>query len=539
MFVGQGTTWTLTALTLALLPRYLGPEHMGQLGVALSFEVVASSLAGLGLGTLITREVARDRDSAARLLGTAIWLNVGFGLLAAAIIIGLGFQLGYGGWTKAAIATIAITSPLNLLILLGFGALQGAEVMRFQAVIDVSNKIFLLIFLGLIVFLDLGFGAYLALSFASAAFTAVPSLVLAHRNIPFDLLSFSFKHARRLVMEGIPFASVGIVVVVYVAVDTILLSLLAGETAVGIYAAPARIWGTLLFAPTIITTVVFPRMAATAMHDPAELRRIARISLQVVVGLTLPAAVIGAGAGRELLVDLIGSEYSDSAAVMAVMSCALVPTSIAMVAHRILLSVDRQRIWTAVMAGGLVVKVVLSIALVPLFSRLFGNAALGAATSLALTETAIMSAGFVLMPHSIVGRETFRLFGRLALAAVVALALMVFTSSAGFLVAGVTGGAAYAAVALVTRAYTLKGIETALRWVVGRETGGALHLPLTAPMFDPSFIPLVLEPGRLKGNREATLPARSPRRATLPPRFVGGWQDARDLHVMARGPRES
>ena len=134
MFAGQGITWVLTALTLALLPRYLGPARMGSLGIGLSFSVLAAVVAGLGMSTLITREIARDREAGRRLLATALWLQVGLGLAGAVGCIGLGFVLGYGRTTQLAIAVNAATVPFNLVILLGFGALQGAELMRHQAI---------------------------------------------------------------------------------------------------------------------------------------------------------------------------------------------------------------------------------------------------------------------------------------------------------------------------------------------------------------------------------------------------------------------
>jgi hypothetical protein len=116
---------------------------------------------------------------------------------------------------------------------------------------------------------------------------------------------------------------------------------------------------------------------------------------------------------------------------------------------------------------------------------------------------------------------------------------MLFTADAGFVVAGATGAAAYALVALVTRAYTLAGIETALRWLLGREGAIAAvpHLPVT-PLLDPNFVPLILEPGRMKGVRAASKVRTANRSVALRRSPVGDWVEGRDLRLSPRGPHE-
>ncbi len=500
MFLGQGLTWMLTTLTLALLPRYLGPGDMGALGIGLSFSQLAATLAGLGMATLITREAARDREATAALLGTAVWLNIALGAVAAAAAIAIGTHLGYGANARLAIVMYSFTIPLNLLILLGFSALQGIEVMRHQALYDAANKLCFLIALGVIVVLDLGLKAYLAVSLFSALFLAVPGMVFMHRYLPFRVLSFSPKVAASLVVRSLPFCTVGIVLMVYLALDVLLLSLISGEVAVGIYSAPARIFGTLLFAPTIITTVVFPRMAALHHNEPSELGQVARTTLLVVIGVTLPVAVLTGTSGQGLLATLIGSDYADSGPVLAVLAVALVPTSINMVAHRILIAADRQRVWTAVIAGALVMKLLLDLALIPLCASLFDNAALGAAAAIVVVESAMTFVAFRLMPRGIAGATMAWTVGRLFAAATIAIGVMYVFNDRPFVVSGAAGATAYAATALGLRAYTVSEIRRSLSWVCGSSPPAPVF---TAPAFPRSDHALLWEPGRMKDVRQA------------------------------------
>lgn len=509
MFLGQGITWGLTAVTLALLPRYLGPAQMGAMGVGMSFTSLAGTVAGLGMATLITREVARDRETGRDLLATALWLHIGFGVASAIAAIAVGLLLDYGTMTRVAIIAQCSTVPMNLMILLGFGALQGVEVMRHQAIWDAANKVFSLVAIGVIIALDLGFYALMGLSVLSAGLTAVPGVVLMHRYLPFRVASFSWPKARYLVVESIPFCAINIFVVVYLAIDVLLLSVLADETAVGIYTAPSRIFGTLLFAPTIVTTVVFPRMAASWRTAPEGLQRLSRKTMQLVVGLTLPVAVIALCTSGPLLVALIGDGFDNSGPVIAVLALSLVPTSLNMVTHRILTAADRQRVWTVVMLGGLAAKLGLDFALIPLADHLWSNPALGAAIGLVIVESAMVAIGVFYLPKGVFDRREAWLYGRLGIAALVAVAVALAARPLGVIPAGALGSLGYAATVAALRVYTVASARTAIAWGLGRNEGTPAHVPVTVPFpaVSPAYEVLLHDPGRLKAVR----PARPPR----------------------------
>lgn len=509
MFAGQTITWTLTALTLALLPRYLGPGHMGALGISLSFSNLALTVAGLGMATLITKDVARDADASRSFLATAIWLHMTFGVLAAGVSVAIGQALGYASMTQWAIAVNCGLVPLNLLTLLGFAALQGAEVMRYQALWDAVNKLLFLAGTAAIIVLDLGFGAYLVLSAASAVLVTVPALRLMHRVLPFKPWEFSFSKARYLVLASLPFSTASVVVVVYLAVDVLLLSLLSGETAVGIYTAPSRIFGTLLFAPTIVTTVVFPRMAATYRDGADQTARLARGTLALVIGITLPVAVMTVGVGDEGLVWLIGRGFSASGPVVVLLALALVPTSVNMVAHRILIAVDRQRVWTIVILVALVAKVLLGLAFIPLFDRWFDSAALGAAASLLAVEGGMMVVAFWYMPRGIMDLATFRLYGKLSAGAIFATVAMLLTRQFGFFVTGVAGTLGYAAIVFLLHAYTPSQVLRGARWLGGKTAPAPVGVPLSElGVHSPLTVePLIHAAGRMKGIKPARRPS--------------------------------
>jgi O-antigen/teichoic acid export membrane protein len=517
MASGQLVTWVLTAATLALLPRYLGPASMGHLGLAVSFGLVAATAGAAGIPVLITREVARDRARALELMPTAFWIAVVGGALAGAGSVLLAIALGFEGRGLVSVVCFAVTVPFNVCLALSFGVLQGAEVMRHQAVIDMANKLVTLALLCVIVWLDLGYAAWLAASVAVAIAWTVPSMRAARGAVPFQFGRFSPQDAAWMLRGGSSIVATELIVVVYVALDVLLLTLIAGESAAGIYATPARIWGTLLFFPTIAVTVIFPRLAAAA-HDEAELRRIASLTIAVLAAVTLPLAALTAGAGPDGLLWLTGDDFRQSGWVLAVMAIALVPTAFNMVCHRVLLSLDRQRRWTQIQFGALLFKAALAAALIPLCDSAFGNPAAGAAASLAVAETGIAIAGARQLPRGLMNADVRSRVLRLVGASGASLAVMLVLTTAGFVVAAVAGAGTFAIVALGARGVTFTQLRSAIGAARGRGTA-LLPLEEQATVDTAPWPGMLMSHSRLKSVR-APAAANTPRPAAAwwPPR---------------------
>src|SRR5258708_35982328 len=68
---GQVVTWCLTLVWTLFVPRALGPAGMGELTVAFAVTGVISVVVSLGIDTLMVKEIARDYQKAASLIGTA------------------------------------------------------------------------------------------------------------------------------------------------------------------------------------------------------------------------------------------------------------------------------------------------------------------------------------------------------------------------------------------------------------------------------------------------------------------------------------
>lgn len=494
MLVSQALTWAISAVTLTLLPRYLGPADLGQFSIAVTFQTLAVTAGGLGMYVLMTREVARDRARASALLPTAAWLHVLLGLVAGVVFTGLAAAAGYPRAVVTLVAINALALPFTQLTTLAYGVLQGAEVMRYQAAFDVGGKLLNLAATIAIIHFDLGLTAFFVVGVPLAALSALPLCGRVFRVLDTSPWRFAPGDARYLLRGSLPFFASGVLFVVYNTLDVMLLSWLAGEEAVGIYATPMRLFGTLMFATTVLSYVIFPRLATTYAHDREEFARLGRVAFQLVLAGTLAISLLAYGLSDARVVGIIGEGFGRSAAVVVLVAIVLVPTSLNTVANRLLVAADREFRWTLLQGAGLVAKAGCGLALIPLFEGRWQNPALGAAVALLAAELLISVVALRSLPLSLV-RGAVVLYEKL-------LAALLFAICAAILLQGSAGplGAALAAVGvyLLTLAFlqvlTPGQARVGLRWLAGR---GALPGPATTPEPLPDVEPRPFVPSPL------------------------------------------
>src|ERR1700694_3312749 len=130
---GQLFTWILSLLWTIVVPRALGPRGVGQYVVALSATSIVAAIAGLGINTLLIKEIARDRQGGSRLLGTAIGARLA-AVLPSVVLMALFIQIARYDSLQATLLWIATASMfLGLLVEPIQSAFQGIERMEYIA----------------------------------------------------------------------------------------------------------------------------------------------------------------------------------------------------------------------------------------------------------------------------------------------------------------------------------------------------------------------------------------------------------------------
>ncbi len=378
---------SLTPMTLSLLNkgidfafamlrlRILAPMGEGRYAFAISFIGYFEILTIFGLGTLLTREVAKDRGQANRYLNNTVVLRVML-WLAALPLIGLGILLytRFGGLTRDA-ATAIVLFAVGLF----FGNVADAlsavfnayEKMEYPAIISTMTTV-LKVSLGAgVLLLGWGFVGLAGVSVVGNLFTVAVlfALVLRHCFRPRLGTDIDFSFQRQMLDISFPLMINHLLATIFFRIDILLLKPMKGDTVVGYYGAALKYIDGLIVIPSFFTIAIFPLMSRYAASARESLLRAYILSLRLLLMLALPVAVGTPFIARELILILGGGEYLPHSMIALQLLIGFFPFScINQVTQYVLIALDQQRFLTKAFMIGVAFNLIANLIFIPMYS---------------------------------------------------------------------------------------------------------------------------------------------------------------------------
>lgn len=235
----------------------------------------------------------------------------------------------------------------------------------------------------------------------------------AHTAAPFQTWVSS---PLALMREAAPFALSGVFIAIYFRMDSVLLNVLQGPAAVGLYGSVYRFFEALVLVSAAYRSVLFPIMARSADGPPEALGVLCRKSFRVQLIFTVGVAVLVTVESRRIVEVLLGPAYAEAAPALAILMWAL-PAAFMLDTLLHLLAAQRRQIDTArVVAITAAFNVALNLVLIPRWSIL------GAAAATVASELVCFALMFATFRRTVPGTGLARAI-RAPLAAGIAAAL--------------------------------------------------------------------------------------------------------------------
>jgi len=378
---------SLTPMTLSLLNkgidfafamlrlRILAPMGEGRYTFAIGFIGYFEILTIFGLGTLLTREVAKDRGQANRYLNNTVVLRVML-WLAALPLIGLGILLytRFGGLTRDT-ATAIVLFALGLFFGNVADALSAAfnayEKMEYPAIISTMTTV-LKVSLGAgVLLLGWGFVGLAGVSVIGNLFTVAILFVLVLRHCfrPRLGTDIDFGFQRQMLDISFPLMINHLLATIFFRIDILLLKPLKGDAVVGYYGAALKYIDGLIVIPSFFTIAIFPLMSRYAASARESLLRAYILSLRLLLMLALPVAVGTPFIARELILVLGGGEYLPHSMIALQLLIGFFPFScVNQVTQYVLIALDQQRFLTKAFAIGVAFNLIANLIFIPMYS---------------------------------------------------------------------------------------------------------------------------------------------------------------------------
>jgi O-antigen/teichoic acid export membrane protein len=355
--------------------RVLGAEGIGAYTFAAVLTTYYDIVVGWGLGTLITRDVARDHAQAGRYLGNSTVLRLILWLAA----VGLTALL-----TGPLAGPLDISSPLALaiwLLVLGLlpSLLSGVvsalfmahERMDLPAGVTVFSTISKVV-LGLgVLLLGWGYVGLAAVSIVTNVATLTILAVLYGVLIGWQRPRVDPRAVWLLVGTSFPLMINGLLNQLFFKIDVLLLKPLAGDLALGWYSTAYKLIDGLQVIPASFVIALFPLLSRYAQQDRRRMAAIGETGLKVLLALAFPIAVGTTLLAEPIIVLIAGQSYwPESAWALQVLIWYLPISFVNGLLQYVLIAVNRQRTLSVAFAVGVAFNLIANLALIPTFGYL-------------------------------------------------------------------------------------------------------------------------------------------------------------------------
>lgn len=407
LLASQLVTWALTFALTIFLPRFLGPEALGALGIGLSIWTIIGVAASFGMDVLLRKEVARQPERARELLGASLVIR--------SVLMGLGFVVVYAylqavtypPMVISVIYLVGITQYFWIISNAYAAVLQGLETMTPISLSNILGKVVNTV-LGIGVLL-IGLGVY-AIAVVNALAAAVTLLIMARflsRRYSLSL-RFSFSDARAILGHSVPYLFSALALAFYTQVDVLVISWLIDPQTVGWYNGARQLFATSSFLPVAVMAALFPTLTRTYAVQPEALASIMDRSLNMLLVFSVPLGLGLLIISEPIVLLLYGEAFRQSGPVLGLMGIVLIFTYLNVLFGQYCIATDRQNLWAWVIVVAALANFGLDFLTVPWTAARFGNGALGGALSFTVTETVMTVVGFAVLPRGTLNRAFLR-----------------------------------------------------------------------------------------------------------------------------------
>jgi O-antigen/teichoic acid export membrane protein len=389
----KNTGWMFTEQFLRIITglfvgiwvaQYLGPVSFGEYSYALSFVLIFSTFAALGLDAIVTRSVVHDPHNEVIYLGTAFWLKIAGALIS--FILAL---------LTIPFAQVTPTVSLYILIIASGMIFQAFDVIGFYFQAKVLSK-YVSICKITQIFLSSLIKIYLIMTHADLLWFVIVvlmdqitlglTLFIAYSKVEkkFFYSKFNFTIAKKMLSDAWPLLGSALTFIIYTRIDQIMIGHMLDISQVGYFSAAVRLTDVASSIPAIITASLFPAILNAKKDSHSNyLSRIYNMH-NILFYISLFIFFIAFFFAKEIIYLLFGEPYAASASILTILLFGNIFLAMAIVNYRILLAENLQIISMYRGVVGAVVNITLNLILIPrygiqgaAFATLFAHAVSG------------------------------------------------------------------------------------------------------------------------------------------------------------------
>ncbi|WP_048198659.1 flippase [Methanocella arvoryzae] len=390
LLAAQFVNMLLSFLYIAYTARYLETDGFGVINVALSVTTILGVIVDLGINSYITREVSRDKALVNKFVTNILVLKLALAIIFFLALLAYVLITGTS-WQTSLVVCIFGFSTVFLAITAIFNSIfQAFEKIEYQSVGSVLGN--LLLILGALFAINQNFDV---VGYSMVYFTSnliVVFYCLAVYSLKFARFSLRIDPGfiRSTLKETVPFALGMFYGTIYYYAGSVMLSLMKGDSELGIFSAAYRLFLFILFIPQVFSMSLFPAMSRFFVTSADHLNMAFFKYLKYMAMVGIPMAIGGTLLADNIILFVFKEGYVQSIIVLQIIIWAALFIFLSSAYGCLFMSTNRQKTTTNIAGVCMLVYLALNIILIDRFSYV------GLAWSTMIAEFVSMALYFIL-----------------------------------------------------------------------------------------------------------------------------------------------
>jgi len=365
-YIGQKI---LAFIYFVVVARMIGVEDLGKYTFALGFTTMFAVFVDLGLSQALIRESAKYRDKISKYVSSIITVKFITAAMVYLIVIALVNIMDYPAVTKQLVYLSGLIMAIDSFTLTFWGVFRGSRNLKYESISVVINQVIILAVGFTVLYLKLPLYFLMFPFLLGSLFSLCFSLVSIKRVLK---IKFTIKWDKQVLKflfgVSIPFALIAIFSRIYGYIDTVMLSKIVGDAAVGLYNVAMKIPFALQFIPAALAAAIFPAFSYQFVHDQAQLKHTFDRVMKFLVIIVLPISFGIAFLSRQIILAFYGQEYIASAMPLMILMAGLFFVFVNFPLGSLLNGCNKHITNTKLVGTTMVLNIILNIFLIPKYS---------------------------------------------------------------------------------------------------------------------------------------------------------------------------
>jgi len=390
-FIAQFLVSLLSMLLSVYIARKLGDIYYGKYSFVNAYIAIFTIFTDLGYNTLMLREISRNREEAAKYLNNVLSMSIFLSTLIYILII-IVINL-----TDYPVETKNITYILGLSLLIQSVAdrfrlvFRSFEKMEYEALTRISIFIIKVFFGTSILYLGYGLIELSVVFLMSSILDVIINVIICRNKFLKPQIEFDVNFFKSTIRKAIVFSTLPVFSIIFLKIDTVMLSIIKGDAPVGWYNAAYSLVLGFQPIPSLFMNCLFPMMSNCYGSSKETLKIIYEKSFRYMFILGLPAAIGITLLSEKIILNFYGNQYINSIVILQILAWDTLLIFIRKPLDMLLISMNREKKVNIFLMTTAVLNIILNLVFIPFFSGI------GAAMTTIICEFVL----FLIYLHSI------------------------------------------------------------------------------------------------------------------------------------------